>query len=173
MPTSAQRDISCGLFGHTLEEYIMENGKNLRRLQDHQRTLYRLVAEQIGAGMQHFYTVLTPGAALWMADYVLLEDRAMSHLNLQLHILADKEPVGDPEDLAERVYAQASTRHILQTKHKADSFRWLMQNCSRILFIERYEGHDVLCSYAESEGVEVIRHTMPNNLPCTGKSIWV
>lgn len=162
------RDISCGLYGHSFDEYLAENDIEMQNLQDYQLMLYKLVDEQIHTGMRRFFSPLVPGAALWMAEYVLCQKRAMDTAGIELHILTDKIPSGIKGQLIEEVLNGASSIHIIPVKHKMDYFRELMNHCSKIITVENCGVNDIIRAYAQSKGVTVIQRGMPIN----GEVCW-
>lgn len=162
------RDISCGLFGHSYDDFRAENDTELRVIQDYQLMLYKLVDEQIHAGMRHFYAPLETGAALWMAEYVLCEKRAMDTAGIELHILADKIPPDIKGELFEEIIEGASTINIIPVEHRMDYFRELMKYCCKIISVERCVKNEILSAYARSEGVTIIQRGMPRN----GEASW-
>lgn len=172
MPHMSQ-DISCGLYGHTFDDYCAENDIGMQKLQDYQLMLYKLVDEQIHKGMRHFYAPLEPGAALWMAEYVLCEMRAMDTAGIELHILTNKTPSATSEQLVDDVLSGANAIHVLPAEHRMDYFRELMKRCNRIIAVERFGKNEILRAYARSEGVTVIQRDMPKNgQPCWQSPCW-
>jgi len=156
------REVTCGLFGHSFEEYRDRYSDDLRLIQNYQIELYKLIDEQIATGMRDFVTLLKPGAALWMSDYVLTQRAALDYLNLQLHIIYTKPTSQYTDDLAIKVLRYADSATPIHSHRVFNQFRALMERSSRMLIIERCSDADVLCSYAERAGIEVLRYAMPN-----------
>ena len=155
------RESTCGLFGHTLEEYREQYGDDLRLMQNYQIELYKLIDVQIEIGMRNFVSLLQPGAALWMAEYVLSQRNAIPSLGLQLHVLYT-DPATHPKDdsLAKKIKHCADSATPIHSHRVFNQFRTLMERSSRMLVVERSCDADVLCSYAERAGIKVLRYAM-------------
>jgi len=155
------RESTCGLFGHSFEEYREQYGDDLRLLQNYQIELYKLIDLQIEMGMRSFVSLLQPGAALWMVDYVISQRNALSDLNLQLHVLYT-DPATHPKDdfLANKIKHYADSATPIHSHRVFNQFRMLMERSSRMLVVERCSDADVLCTYAEKAGIKVFRYAM-------------
>jgi len=148
------------LFGHTLAEYRDLYGDDLRRMQNYQIALYTIIDEQIAAGMRHFASLLRPGAALWMSEYVLMQRLALGHLGLQLHILYTQPALTEADGLAHAVLRGANTTALIRARNEAGQLHKLMERSGRMVIVGRCAGTEDLCACAKSEGIAVFRYAM-------------
>jgi len=160
------REITCGLFGHSFEEYRDRYGDDLRLIQKYQIELYKLIDEQIATGMRSFVSLLQPGVALWMSDYVLMQRDALRHLGLQLHILYTQPALNSADGLGKKVLQCADSTALIHSHRAFNQFLELIERSIKMLVVERYSGIEVLCSYATSVGIHVQRYAMPELVNC-------
>ena len=154
------RKTTCGLYGHSFEEFRDWYGDDSRLIKNYQIELYKFINEQIAAGMRDFVSLLKPGAALWMSDYILTQRATLYHLDLQLHIIYTKPASQYTDDLEKKVLHFADTATPIHSHRVLKQFRALMERSSRMLIVERSSDAGIFCSCAERAGIKVFRYAM-------------